>query len=323
MFHFATRVSGSIFACAAALALAACAGGDSGGDTGRLTLGVTDAPIDHADAVVVRFTGVEFKPHGGQAFSRDLAAPRDIDLLDFQGTNRALLFDDETLPAGEYEWMRLKVVADPGVVDSYITLEGGGQCELIVPSGAESGLKLTRGFTIGAGVSTDLTLDFDVRRSIVQPTGQSSEATDCGGQAYLLKPVVRVVDLLEVGAIQGNVDVALRSTPECAASAVTPGSVYLFGPYAATDPVPTPDDYDENGADGANALASALVDPLGNYSIGFVPAGKYVVAYTCDPDDVTVDADVTAPAVTFTPQAGTTVDVAVNATATVDFLPGS
>jgi hypothetical protein len=312
-----------VLGCAVALGLAACGGGGDDGPqsrTGTLKLGITDAPIDQADQVVVRFDAVEFKPKGGQAFTRTLTAPRDIDLLDFQGTNRTLLFD-ESLPAGEYEWMRLSVVAEPNVVDSFITLEGGGQCELRVPSGSESGLKLIRGFTIGAGMTTDLTLDFDVRRSIVQPPGQSSDATDCGGQNYLLKPVVRVVDTLQVGAIAGNVDVALRSA--CAASPVAPGSVYLFGPYASTGAPPVPDDYDGNASDGADALASALVDDAGNYTLGFVPAGKYVVAYTCDPDDTTVDADTTAPAVNFTPAAGTPADVAANATTTVDFVAPS
>lgn len=309
-------------ACSAALTLAACGGDGSGEQTGTLRLGMTDAPVDHATSVVVRFTGVEFKPRGETAFSRDFTQPRDIDLLQFQGTNRTLLFDGETLPAGEYEWMRLKIVADPNVVDSYLTLDGGGQCELRIPSGAETGLKLVRGFTIGVGSMTDLTIDFDVRQSVVQPPGQRSEATDCGGQAYLLKPALRVVDSLEVGTIAGSVDAALRTTAACTTSSVAPGSVYLFGPYASTDPAPLPDDYDANTADGANAIASALVDATGQYTIGFVPAGKYVVAYTCDADDVTTDADAVPPAVEFTPSAGIAVDVVKDTTATVNFAAG-
>jgi hypothetical protein len=320
------RSSAIALACAAALALSACSGDGGVGassKTGSFTLGISDAPVDQALNVVVRFTGVEFKPRDGAAFSRDFPTARDIDLLQFQGTNRALLFDGEALDAGEYEWIRLKVAAEPNVVDSYINLDGGGQCELRVPSGAESGLKLVRGFTVGAGNVTDLTIDFDVRQSIVQPPGLRSEATDCGGQNYLLKPALRVVDTLEVGTISGNVDFALRSSPACTASAVTPGSVYLFGPYASTDPALLPDDYDANDADGVNAITSALVDAAtGDYTIGFVPAGQYVVAYTCDADDVTVDDTAnTPPTVTFTPATGANVTVEGNATSTVDFAP--
>jgi len=47
--------------CAASL-LAACGGGagsdPKSGGTGTLKLGITDAPVDAADAVVVQFTGV-------------------------------------------------------------------------------------------------------------------------------------------------------------------------------------------------------------------------------------------------------------------------
>lgn len=77
---------------------------------------------------------------------------------------------------------------------------------------------------------------------------------------------------------------------------------------------------------GADPIATAKVDAATHrYAIGFAPAGRYVVAYTCDADDSTVDADgaPTPPATgeteTFTPPSGTAVDVAVNQTTTVDF----
>ena len=69
-------------------ALAGCGGGGSDGmqsKTGTLRLGITDAPVDQADAVVVQFTGVELKPMGGAAFSRDFPTPKTLDLLALQG----------------------------------------------------------------------------------------------------------------------------------------------------------------------------------------------------------------------------------------------
>ena len=100
--------------------------------------------------------------------------------------------------------MRLKVDADPNVVDSYIEI-GGGQCELRVPSGDETGLKVNRAFTVGVGAITDLTIDFDLRKSIVEPPGQESDPAVCDGQAYLLKPVLRVVINGQTGQIGGKV----------------------------------------------------------------------------------------------------------------------
>ena len=163
--------------------------------TGTLKLGLTDGPVDAADAVVVQFTGVELKPVNGAAFSVDFA-PKTIDVLGLQGTNRAMLLDGEKVPAGDYEWMRLKVNADPNVAgDSHITVNGA-QCEMRIPSGDETGLKLIRGFTVGVGTITDFTIDFDLRKSVIRPPGQSGMTEECDGQVYMLKPVMRVVDNL-------------------------------------------------------------------------------------------------------------------------------
>jgi hypothetical protein len=322
-----------IVATSAAL-LAACGSSDGGGgqaQTGFLKVGITDAPVDEAAAVVVKFTGVELKPQGGPAFSIDFATPKSLDLIQLQGEDRALLLDGEEILAGEYEWMRLKVDADPNVAgDSYLQLEASGaECELRIPSGDQTGLKLIRGFTIGAGTTTDFTIDFDLRKSLVAPPGQTTIVDTCENQAYLLKPVLRIVDSLQVGTITGDVDPTLIAT-RCAGSDQDPypGNVYLFGPIPTGDDV-APDDYDGivDDPNGDDALTSAMVDPdTFRYTIGFVPAGNYRVAYTCDLDDTVVDADVVPPppatgeTVEFTPPDGTPVTVTVNATQEVDFV---
>jgi Domain of unknown function (DUF4382) len=318
---------------AAFAALAACSSGDDGPDTGRISLGVTDAPVDVADAVVVQFTGVELKPQGGSAFSIDFATPKTIDLMTYQNGERAMLLDGEEVPAGEYNWMRLKVVADPNVAgDSYITI-GDADCELGIPSGDERGLQMIRGFTVGVGTTTDFTVDFMLRQSVLQPPGQTTTVPVCDGQAFVLKPVVRLVDNLEVGTITGAVDstfITEQCGPVETQSGVYPGNVYLFGPVAEGATV-TPDDYDGVASDpnGADALTSAMVSETDfTYTIGFVPAGNYVLGYTCDPDNSTVDANATdSPTaetdevVEFTPAGGTPVTVLANGTATVDFPP--
>jgi hypothetical protein len=303
--------------------LAACAASDGdSAQTGTLKLGVTDAPVDVATEVVVQFAGVELKPAGGRAFSIDFDQPDSIDLLEQQGTQRAMLLDGVTVPAGDYEWMRLKVEAEPNVDDSYIAINAGERCELRIPSGAESGLKVIRGFTVGVGSVTDMTIDFNLRKSVVQPPGQQADAATCGGQAYLLKPVLRVVDNLQVGTISGNVDPNLVAAGNCPTSSATPGAVYLYGPYGATDTALPPDDLDENPLDG-DPITTASVDAAANYAytIGFVPAGDYVVAYTCDADDATQDANAAGATevVTFTPTAGKTVTVTPNAISPVNF----
>jgi hypothetical protein len=326
-------ISRILLVATSAALLAAC-GSSDGGDqaqTGFLKVGITDAPVDMAAAVVIKFTGVELKPQGGPAFSIDFATPKSLDLIQLQGEERALLLDGEEIPAGEYQWMRLKVDADPNVVgDSYLQLAANGaQCEMRIPSGDQTGLKLIRGFTIGVGTTTDFTIDFDLRKSIVAPPGQTTIVDTCENQAFMLKPVLRIVDNLQVGTIAGDVDsgLILAQCPE-SNQAPYPGNVYLFGPIpAGADAIP--DDYDgvANDPNGDDALTSAMVDPdTFRYTIGFVPTGNYRVAYTCDLDDTIIDADVVPPppatgeTVELTPPAGIAVTVTANATQEVDFV---
>jgi hypothetical protein len=333
MTTFATTTKALVVTAAAAL-LVACGGGSDGdkAKTGTLKLGITDAPVDYAESVFIQFSGVELKPVEGAPFSIDFTSVKTFDLLDLTGTTRAMLVDGVEIPAGDYEWVRLKVNADPNIGgDSYVVLDSTGeQCEVRIPSGDQTGLKLVRGFTVAVGAITDFTIDFDVRRSLVAPPGQKTIVNTCGNQAFLLKPVLRMVNNLQVGTISGTVDSNLIAA-ECVSSTTPPypGNVYLFGPIAAgaADTTVIPDDYDGivNDPNGADALVSAMVDPnTGNYTIGFIAPGRYKVAYTCDMDDTEVDADLPQTpeeTVDFTPLAGVAVDVVANAVKDVDFPP--
>jgi hypothetical protein len=266
------------------LGLAACGGGGGGGnDTGQLSLGVTDAPVDDAASVVVQFSGVAFKRAGaGAERVQNLSpSPRQLDLLQYQNGRAALLLDGVTLPAGDYEWIRLIVDNEPAVRDSYVVLTGGQECELRVPSGAESGLKLNRGFNLPADGSVALTIDFDLRKSLHAPPGQRGSAAACT-QGYLLRPTLRIVADAEVGAIAGNVDSAL----------VTDGclpKVYVFSGSGVT-----PDDIEEaSGADADPLVVASVTVANGStaypYRAAFLPPGSYTVAFTCGDDDATAD----------------------------------
>lgn len=250
---------------------AAC-GGSGGSDAqyGKITLGVTDAPVDGAEKVVVEFTGVELKAAGEpgpEVF--DFTTPRQIDLLALEGGGSEILLSDETVPAGNYEWIRLKVNAGRTASDSYVDLEDGSRHPLFIPSGNESGLKLIRGFTVGAGSTTNFTIDFDLRRSVIRPPGQDGD--------FVLKPVLRLVDNLQVGTLTGVVAPALVSS-DC-----TP-AVYVF-----TGSDATPDDLGGTTEPFVTArVVQSETTGAYEYRIGFMPVGAYTVALTCaaDLDDV-------------------------------------
>jgi hypothetical protein len=262
--------------------LGACGGSGGGGnDTGRLSLGVTDAPVDEASSVVVQFSGVAFKRVGAapEVVQNLTPSPRQLDLLQYQGGRAAVLLDGVTLPAGDYQWIRLIVDNERDVRDSYIVLTGGEECELRVPSGAESGLKLMRGFTLPADGSVALTVDFDLRKSIHAPPGQRSGNCAVG---YLMRPTLRLVDDANVGAIAGHIDSELIAE-ECLPK------VYVFSGSGVV-----PDDLEEAAGVDADPLVVAGVTIANGstthpYRAAFLPPGPYTVAFTCDDDDVAAD----------------------------------
>jgi hypothetical protein len=249
--------------------LAACGGGGGGGSgTGTLTLSITDAPVDGAAAVIVEFTGVELKPANGGRLVFNFDPPRQIDLLALQGNESTTLLDGETVPAGKYNWLRLKVNADADTLDSYVELEDTTQVSLFIPSGEQSGLKLVSGFTVAQGGIADFTIDFDLRKSVHDPVGQED---------YVLRPALRLVDNLEVGSISGTVSESLVTDSSCTSG----NAVYLYAGHGATVD-------DVGSADGP--LGSGLVTYDANsgeyrYEIGFVAAGQYTVAFTCQAAD--------------------------------------
>jgi hypothetical protein len=259
--------------------LAACGGSSDGGggaSTGSLALRIGDAPVDGAREVVVVFTGVALHGPGGTR-NIEFPEPREIDLLDYQNGATVDLLDRVEVEAGEYNWMRLEVIAEQNRNDgSYILFESGQQFPLYVPSGSRSGLKLNRPFTIAAGGITRLVADFDLRKSIIQPPGLSPN--------YVLKPVLRLMDELEVGSIAGEIDLAVLATAQLGPGSGPEdcaGGLYLF---AGADALP--DDTDGDATDGTDPVVYQPLEFDGlnasvPYQVAFVEAGEYTVAATC------------------------------------------
>jgi len=259
-----------------ALGLSACSGSGSGDDSGTLSVGVTDAPVDSAQEVVVRFDAVEIKPAGGPSETIELDSPEDIHLLEQQGANSAALLDGETVDAGEYNWMRLHIDAQETTANSYITTSTG-QHSLFIPSGAETGLKLVKGFTVPANGSADFTIDFDLRQSVHEP-GQS-------GGDYILKPALRLVDNTEVGHIAAEVD----SIQNCPSGDSSEGpAIYVFEGSDVTA-----DDVDGNDPEPVTTaqLNNEDNDSTFTGTAGFLTAGTYTVAFTCQAANDANDAD--------------------------------
>jgi len=248
-----------------AASLIACSGSTSDEDA-TLSIGISDGPVDSATEVVVIFNGIEIKPEQGPAFTITLEQPRSIDLLALQNGSSTQLLDQEPLESGNYNWIRLLVDADQGELDSFITMNDGTSHSLYVPSGSETGLKINRRFTVAAGNATNFMIDFDLRKSIVEPGNQAID--------YKLKPTLRIVDLTEVGSISGFIDGALVSDSSCNEGL----AVYA---YSGTNII-----VDDEGSQ-SPPLTSAIpqydaANDRYDYQLSFLSVGDYTVAVTCD-----------------------------------------
>ena len=299
----------SQLACAMLLGLYACGSGSPGNPSGgrgnalsvpgTVTVGITDAVVDNAQEVWVQFTGITIKPTNGNAIDFMFDSAKNINLLNLQGTLYTDLINNETVPLGSYDWIRLHVnAANDGISDSYIKLNDGSIHELWIPSGSETGLKINTGFELLSAQNLNLMIDFDLRKSVVLSSG-----------TYKLRPTLRMTNMNNSSDITGTIDPALLSAASCSDSdPATGNAVYLF--EGSDTP---PEDMRIGNAGPFTSASVELNVTSGNYEyvIGFVPAGSYTLAFTCqadldDPDtadniafsfteNVTVVADQTTP----------------------------
>lgn len=276
---------------ALAAAIAACGGSGSDGDsTGTMSLGLTDAPVTDLTVVNLNITSVEVKPAEGPSVTVQIETEEgknslDINLLNFQGGKVAQLFEDQEFPAGQYQWIRLHLGDNPYVKEAGANPDA--EVDLFVPSGFQTGLKLQGGFIIPAGSSADFTIDFDVRKSIVNAGEKGT-----GDSKYILKPAHRLIDNTEAGSISGDVDyVSISQDPDLTACDYE-GSVYVY-----TGDVPAAELTDLNSGN-LNVEEGPLVavpikdeDEQGNldgiysFKAAYLPSGQYTVAYSCQADD--------------------------------------
>ena len=270
----------SILAMAFTVLLVGCGGSgssSSGPQTGTLSLGLTDAPVDDVIGLHLYITGATAKRQGSSPESLPIdlsnceAMPGEtpdcnpVDLLTLQdGLILSVLADHEML-AGEYQWLRLEIDSS----QSYVVEGTGGINEdIIVRVPSERGLQLSGGFTILANQTTNLVMDWDARQGLAHSIGTDS---------YIVKPSIRLVDLAQYGSIEGTVSDTITSG-DCPEG----GVVYVFEGDV------TPDDIDNNDP---NPLVTASVGPADagafGYQVHYLPSngddGKtYTVALTCE-----------------------------------------
>lgn len=173
---------------------------DDSGDSGNATLQVylTDAPGNY-EAVWIDIESVrihlgdngeiEDEDDGWVTVSND---QRRVNLLNLTNGEFEVLGEAE-VESGRYNQIRLILGNNNEIV------KDGVSHHLDTPSAQQSGLKININANIETGEVYTLLLDFDASRSIVQ-AGNSGK--------FLLKPVIRTVQLAETGAIEGTIEPA-------------------------------------------------------------------------------------------------------------------
>ncbi|OQK42779.1 hypothetical protein XM74_c11724 [Vibrio vulnificus] len=267
------------------------------------------------------FTQVELVDNEGNSVFLDVVPSTGVDyqkinLLDYQGTDSVLMVSTQPVPVGSYKELILHVTNENGV--NYV-IDENGQQPLKQPSNK---LKLGS-FDVTSEAVQLYTIEFDLRQSLVMRGNLGSN------NGYILKPHgVSIVSNASAVSISGNVDDNLLTGDE-SCTTDSQSFVYLYegeGHDSANliDLV----DEDDPEFDGQNPvpenavkpIASAGLDENNNYAFGFLNAGTYTVAFSCNAgDDNPIQYDGTAIPLP-TGQVGTTT-LAAGENGTIDFIP--
>ncbi|MEQ8244990.1 DUF4382 domain-containing protein [Fulvivirga sp.] len=231
---------------------------------GRVSISITDAPIDDANvsAVFISINSVELKGPDGWTTLDSFEEPVSIDLLSYQN-GEVYFLTDEVIDAGSYSEVRLMLDIQERVngiqqnEGCYIEYKDGSTQPLFVPSGGQSGYKAKGDFDITAGGVVALTLDFDVRKAVVE-SGSSGK--------FILKPTLRLIANQEASMITGSFDQEDGGFSKIIVFA------YADDTFTGSE-TDEPDDDDEVRF--SNAITSSALTEEGGFTLAFMESGTY------------------------------------------------
>lgn len=233
-------------------------GFDAEGLKGTLKIAITDAPVDAQNVrdVNIVITNIEGMQDGTWKSFRNFEQPIGVNLLDYIGDRSVLLIDQFSNP-GEYSSIRIKLnmasrnsslIVNP---QSNIVFNDGSSTPLYMPDGMANEIILDYKLGISSRGITNLTLDFDARKSIRK--NESGE--------FILSPVIRIVDTNNAGHIR--ISTTKKTLPtQVAVHAYKQGS---FNPSETVS---------QDGISLRNAITSNAIKSE-KTTLGFLEAGTY------------------------------------------------
>jgi hypothetical protein len=229
------------------LALTGCGGGNNGGS---VQLFLSDAPGD-VESLVVAITSIEV--HTSEAGWVTLktypeASPLTVDLLDYRyngDTDSTFpLLATTPLTPGHYTQVRLMISSATVTID-------GVEHSVDISNVESTGVKFNRQFTVAAGETAALLLDFNAGKSIVET----------GSGDYRLQPVTAMVPVSAAAVVTGTL---VFKDGAGAAAAIPAGAI--VDAYEASDP--------------DTVVSSGPVGEDGTFSIGPLFPGTYTFKLT-------------------------------------------
>jgi hypothetical protein len=261
---------GLVFSLLSLLFFSACGGSGGGSDsggTGTLSVSLTDAAGSYK-AVYITIEGLEVHTGGNDNDDNNwMEISMDKDTINLCELTNGVFEElgSVRLPEGDYNQLRLhlsdteednelNILSELHPSANYAISEDNSVHELKIPSGFQSGVKLVKGFSINENSTTEIILDFDASKSVVE-AGNSGK--------WILKPTIKVGELKEYSIINGRV----TNNPDDVGIAGAYVSAQIFDSSAQDD------------KDKVVIQAGTITDDGGYYSI-FVKPGTYnLVAY--------------------------------------------
>jgi len=252
-----------------------CTDDNEGTDgTGRLKVKVTDAPSDDAQVKGTFITISEVKINGKTVNG---FTAQTIEISAYQDGKAKLIFEDD---------LEAKTYSNVSLVLNYEKDDSGNEpgCYVLTDDNAKHQLEasatgevsLDESFELTAGGTTDLVIDFDLRKAIVRDdegtTGEYKFVTEAE-----LKNSIRLVDENECGDIRGKVN----------GYSSVDGTIIVFAYKKGTFNLLT--ETQAQGSSGvmfSNAVTSAKVKADGSYQLSFLEKGDYELrVISCEEDE--------------------------------------
>lgn len=231
------------------------------GFKGKLILSITDSPMDADDVKGVNLvlTNVEIKRNEEWKSLKTFDQPQGINLLAY-ADGKSFSIVDQLVEPGTYSEIRFSLNVSNGsalIRNPLCNIEfaDGTTQVLLLPTNAPQEFIINREISIKPNQTLDLTVDVDVRKSILKNDQNQ----------YIFKPSIRTLVTFETGNISGKI-LNLAESDRIVVFA------YVSGQYNSSESILV------DGIRFKNSITASKVK-MGKFTTAFLEAGTYDMVF--------------------------------------------